>query len=138
MNARLVAANRGIKLTERRTPRSGSYPNLFTLRVGDFEAAGTVLMEEPHVLRIGAFRLDFVPEGRFLVSFHHDRPGVVGHFGTVLGRNDVNIASMLVGRDAPRGHALMILAVDEPVREEVQAELRAFRGLSDLKYLELG
>jgi D-3-phosphoglycerate dehydrogenase / 2-oxoglutarate reductase len=138
VNARLVAANRGIKLTERRTPRSGSYANLVTLRVGDFEAAGTVLMEEPHVLRIGAFRLDFVPEGRFLVSFHHDRPGVVGHFGTVLGRNDVNIASMLVGRDAPRGHALMILAVDEPVRDEVQAELRSFPGMSDLKFLELG
>lgn len=138
VNARLVAGSRGIRLTERRTPRSGSYPNLVTLRVGDFEASGTVLMGEPHVLRIGAFRVDFVPEGRFLFSFHHDRPGVVGHFGTVLGRNDVNIASMLVGRDAPRGHALMILAVDERVGDGVQAELRAFPGMSDLKYLELG
>lgn len=138
VNARLVAAGRGIKLTERRTPRSGSYPNLVTLRVGDFEAAGTVLMDEPHVLRIGAFRLDFVPEGRFLLSFHADRPGVVGHFGTVLGEHDVNIASMLVGRDAPRGHALMILAVDDPVGPEVQAVLRDFPGMTDLRYLELG
>jgi len=138
VNARLIATGRGIRLTERRTPRSGSYPNLITLRVGEFEAAGTVLLDEPRVLRIGAFRVDFVPEGRFLVSFHHDRPGVVGHFGTVLGRNDVNIASMLVGRDAPRGHALMILAVDEAVRDDVQSELRAFPGMSDLKYLELG
>ena len=138
VNARLVAAGRGIKLTERRTPQSASYPNLVTLRVGDFEAAGTVLMDEPHVLRIGAFRLDFVPEGRFLFSFHQDRPGVVGHFGTVLGEHDVNIASMVVGRDAPRGHALMILAVDDPVAADVQDVLRDFPGMSDLRYLELG
>jgi D-3-phosphoglycerate dehydrogenase len=138
VNARLVAAGRGIKLTERRTPRSGSYPNVVTLTVGEFEASGTVLMGEPHVLRIGAFRLDFVPEGRFLLSFHHDRPGVVGHFGTVLGKHDVNIASMLVGRDAPRGRALMILAVDDPVAEDVQAVLRDFPGMTDLRYLELG
>lgn len=138
VNARLVAAGRRIKLTERRTPRSGSYPNLVTLRVGGFEAAGTVLIDELHVLRIGAFHMDFVPEGRFLLSFHQDRPGVVGHFGTVLGRHDVNIASMVVGRDAPRGHALMILAVDDPVAAEVQEVLRDFPGMTDLRYLELG
>lgn len=138
VNARLMASSRGITLTERRRPRAGSYANLVTLRVGDFEAAGTVLMDEPRLVRIGAFRVDLVPEGRFLVSTHQDRPGVVGHFGNVLGQHDVNIASMIVGRDAPRGHALMILAVDDPVAEDVQALLRDFPGMSDLKYLELG
>jgi D-3-phosphoglycerate dehydrogenase len=138
VNARLIASGRGITLAERRRGRGGSYPNLVTLRVGDFEAAGTVLNGEPRLARIGHFRLDLVPEGRFLFSFHHDRPGVVGHFGTVLGQHDVNIASMVVGRDAPRGHALMILAVDDRVGDEVQAVLRDFPGMSDLRYLELG
>ena len=138
VNARLIASGRGITLTERRRGRAGSYPNLLTLRVGQFEAAGTVLVDEPRLVRIGAFRVDLVPEGRFLFSFHQDRPGVVGHFGTVLGEHDVNIASMIVGRDAPRGHALMILAVDDPVAEDVQAQLRDFPGMSDLRYLELG
>src|SRR5207244_11293797 len=103
-NARRAASGRGIKLAEKRTPRSGSsYPNLVTLRVGDFEAAGTVLMGEPRVLRIGAFRVDFVPEGRLLVRFHQARPGDVDNGGTALGWHGVNMTSVFVGGDARVG-----------------------------------
>lgn len=140
VNARLVAAGRGLKLTERRvaTTGAGSYPSVVRLRIGDFEASGTVLLGEPRVIGIGAFRVDLVPEGRFLVSRHEDRPGVVGRFGTILGAHDINIASMQVGRDAPRGRAMMLLAVDDQVREEVLDELRQVQGMSDLRYVELG
>lgn len=138
VNARLVAANRGLKLTERRNPRPGGYPSSVVLRVDGEEYEGTVLLGEPRIMRIGAFRVDLVPEGRFLVSRHEDRPGVVGSFGTILGQNDINIASMQVGRDAPRGHAMMILAVDDAVPEPVLAELRSVHGMSDLRYVELG
>ena len=140
VNARLVAAGRGIRLVERRVTGSGSssYPSVVRLRVGDFEAAGTVLFGEPRVIGIGAFRVDLVPEGRFLVSRHEDRPGVVGRFGTILGGHDINIASMQVGRDAPRGQAMMVLAVDDQVPDEVLNELRQVHGMSDLRYVELG
>ena len=117
---------------------ASSYPSVLRLRVGDFEAAGTVLLGEPRVTGIGAFRVDLVPEGRFLVSRHEDRPGVVGRFGTILGGHDINIASMQVGRDAPRGHAMMLLAVDDAVPEGVLNELRSVHGMSDLRYVELG
>jgi D-3-phosphoglycerate dehydrogenase len=62
---------------------------------------------------------------------------VVGRFGTILGEHDVNIASMQVGRDGPRGNAMMILAVDDAVGDEVLARLRAVDGMSDLRYVEL-
>ena len=138
VNARLVAASRGIKLTERRSARSSSsYPSLVSLRVDGVTLAGTVLFGEPRVIGLEKFRVDLVPEGRFLVSRHADRPGVVGRFGTILGGHDINIASMQVGRDAPRGRALMILQVDEPVPEPVLAELRAVPGMADLRYIEL-
>ena len=138
VNARLIASGRGVKLIERRSPAHGSYASLVTLRMHGHELAGTVLMGEPRAVRIDAFRVDLVPEGRFLVSRHEDRPGVVGSFGTILGKHDVNIASMQVGRDAPRGNAMMILAVDDPVRPEVLARLREVPGMSDLRYVELG
>ena len=128
VNARLVAGARGLKLVERRSPSSGSYPNLVRVRVGGVAAAGTVLMGEPRVVQLDAFRVDFVPEGRFLV---------VGRIGTILGESDINIASMQVGRDAPRGRAMMILAVDDPVGDDVMARLRAIPAMSDLRYIEL-
>ena len=138
VNARLIASGRGVKLIERRSPAHGSYASLVTLRMHGHELAGTVLMGEPRAVRIDSFRVDLVPEGRFLVSRHDDRPGVVGSFGTILGKHDVNIASMQVGRDAPRGNAMMILAVDDPVGAEVLARLREVAGMSDLRYVELG
>jgi D-3-phosphoglycerate dehydrogenase / 2-oxoglutarate reductase len=137
VNARLIASSRGVKLIERRSPAHGSYASLVTLRMHGHELAGTVLMGEPRAVRIDSFRVDLVPEGRFLVSRHEDRPGVVGSFGTILGKHDVNIASMQVGRDAPRGNAMMILAVDDPVGDEVLSRLRAVAGMSDLRYVEL-
>ncbi len=137
VNARLIASSRGLRLVERRSPARGSYASLITLRMHSHELAGTVLMGEPRVVRIDAFRVDLVPDGRFLVSRHEDRPGVVGRFGTILGEHDINIASMQVGRDAPRGHAMMILAVDDPVGDGVLSRLRDVAGMSDLRYVEL-
>ena len=57
---------------------------------------------------------------------------------SILGEHDVNIASMQVGRDAPRGNAMMILAVDDRVSSEVLERLRGVGGMSDLRYVELG
>ena len=137
VNARLIASSRGLKVVERRSPAHGSYASLVTVRMGGHELAGTVLMGELRAVRIDSFRVDLVPEGRFLVSRHEDRPGVVGRFGTILGEHDVNIASMQVGRDSPRGNAMMILAVDDRVAPDVLARLREVDGMSDLRYVEL-
>jgi D-3-phosphoglycerate dehydrogenase len=63
---------------------------------------------------------------------------VVGRVGSILGEHDVNIASMQVGRDAPRGNAMMILAIDERVAPELLDRLRQVGGMSDLRYVELG
>src|SRR5437879_11043365 len=138
VNARLIANSRGIKLVERRSRSRSSYASLVTVRMQGHEIAGTLLMGEPRAVRIGSFRVDLVPEGRFLVSRHEDRPGVVGRVGSILGEHAVNIASMEVGRGARRGNAMMILAVDDRVAPEVVSRLREVGGMSDLRYVELG
>jgi D-3-phosphoglycerate dehydrogenase len=137
VNARLIASSRGVRLVERRSQAHGSYASMVTLRIGGHEIAGTVLMGEPRAVRIDSFRVDLVPDGRFLVSRHEDRPGVVGRFGTILGEHDVNIASMQVGRDGPRGNAMMSLAVDDTVEVVVLERLRQVPGMSDLRYVDL-
>ena len=43
---------------------------------------------------------------------------MIGMVGTLLGEADVNISSMQVGRSGPRGHALMLLSVDDPIPPE--------------------
>ncbi len=139
VNARLVARNRGLELVERRIPGDGGgYAARLALRADGSEVEGAVVMGEPRLTRVGAFRMDLVPEGRFLVSRHEDRPGVVGRIGTILGESDVNIASMHLGRDAPRGRAMMLLSVDEPVGEALLDRLHGVPGMADVRYVELG
>ncbi|TMD18154.1 MAG: phosphoglycerate dehydrogenase [Chloroflexi bacterium] len=137
VNARLIASGRGMKIVERKAAARGSYTSLITVRMHGHELSGTVLMEEPRVVRIDSFRVDLMPEGRFLVSRHADRPGIVGRVGTILGEHDVNIASMMVGRDAPRGKAMMILAIDDPVAAPLLERLQQVDGMADLHYVEL-
>jgi D-3-phosphoglycerate dehydrogenase len=59
-----------------------------------------------------------------------DKPGMIGKVGTILGDTDVNIASMEVAREKPRGEAMMILELDNDLATEI---LRKVRKIPDLK-----
>jgi D-3-phosphoglycerate dehydrogenase len=50
---------------------------------------------------------------------------VIGAVGTLLGNADINIASMVVARDTPRGESTMALSLDAPVPPPVFDQLRA-------------
>ncbi|WP_155723370.1 ACT domain-containing protein, partial [Staphylococcus argenteus] len=44
--------------------------------------------------------------------------------GALLGKYNINIASMTLGRTEAGGDALMILSVDQPVSNEIIKELK--------------
>jgi D-3-phosphoglycerate dehydrogenase len=136
VNAATIAAARGITVAEQRSTRAGEFSNLISLTAeGDGKTtrlAATLLLNEPRIVALNDFRIDLVPQGTFLMSWHADRPGIIGAIGTLLGRNNINIASMQVGRNHPRGDAVMILSVDEPVPDEILFQLRAIPGLADV------
>jgi D-3-phosphoglycerate dehydrogenase len=141
VNARAVAVAHGIDVVEQRSPRPSEFANLITLQAvgeqGETRVGGTLLLNEPHIVTFNDFRIDMVPTGTFLMSWHTDKPGIIGAIGTLLGENNINIASMQVGRDRPRGDAVMILSVDEPVPEAIQAKIRQVPGMSDVQSVTL-
>jgi D-3-phosphoglycerate dehydrogenase len=141
VNARLQAQARGIEVVEMRSDAQGLYPDLLTLRVEgggqEFRAAGTVLAQGPRLVRLGDFHIDIEPAGRFLLTYHDDRPGIIGSVGAALGRSNVNIAALQLGRDAPRGRAVMVVAVDDAVPEALREELARIEGMSEIRYVEL-
>ncbi|CAC5595529.1 D-3-phosphoglycerate dehydrogenase [Staphylococcus aureus] len=58
------------------------------------------------------------------MSYHNDTPGMVGKTGALLGKYNINIASMTLGRTEAGGDALMILSVDQPVSNNIIDELK--------------
>ena len=65
-----------------------------------------------------------------------DKPGFIGRFGMVMGEAQVNIATLNLGRDKPGGDAICIVAVDEPVSDEVLAKVRALPQVVRVNRLE--
>ena len=77
----------------------------------------------PRIVRLRDLHIEFIPEGHILVLSYEDRPGMVGKIGSILGRHNVNIASMHVGRRTRRGRAIVVLLLDEDVPAEVMEEV---------------
>jgi len=69
--------------------------------------AGTLLgKNNPRIVAIDEQSVDVVPEGAMMIYTNVDKPGVIGYVGTILGKNQINIAGMKVGRKFQkwRGH----------------------------------
>jgi D-3-phosphoglycerate dehydrogenase / 2-oxoglutarate reductase len=129
VNAPLLARERGLKYSEHSSSESESYAGLLILRAvtadGSHEFAGTVLRDEPHVVQTDGYWVDFMPTGPLLLTYHRDRPGMIGRVGTILGAGDVNISGMYVGRLAPRERAMMVLTLDDVPTPELLALIEA-------------
>jgi D-3-phosphoglycerate dehydrogenase len=142
VNAGALAKARGITVVERKTPDAGAFAAQLTISSdgprGPVTVAGTVGGGEPRITRIGEYRLDLAPSDVMLISRHHDRPGMVGRIGAMLGEADVNISAMHLGRTRPREDALMILALDEDVPPAVAEAIRSLDAVIELWTIRLG
>lgn len=128
VNAHLIAGERGLSVEVRTDPEPASgYTNLITVTTqtgtGRKIIAGTVFDGVPRIVRLRDLHVEFIPEGHILVLAYEDRPGMVGRIGSILGRHNVNIASMHVGRRTRRGRAIVVLLLDDDVPAEVLEEV---------------
>jgi len=142
VNVGLIAAQRGLKISEEKEATCQNYSNLLTLEVntnvGTTAISGTVRDSEIHIVQVNDFWMDIVPAGGyFLFCDHLDQPGLVGTIGNIAGKADINISSMHLSRLQPRGKALMILALDEPLGEEHLQEILTLPGIYSAKAVKL-
>lgn len=125
VNAPTIARERGLEVSERRSPESQDYVNLVVLRAGtesgEVAVGGTLVgpRNAERLVRVYEFDLDIAPADHMAFFNYEDRPGVIGAVGTILGEGGINIASMEVGRKEAGGVALMCLTVDSPIPPEV-------------------
>ncbi|HTU00811.1 MAG TPA: ACT domain-containing protein, partial [Candidatus Sulfotelmatobacter sp.] len=129
VNALPIARSSGIRVTETRSTAPTDFASLVSVRLksdrGSTSVGGTVYnRQEPRVVDIDGFRLEAVPEGHLLVFSNLDVPGVIGFMGTLLGKHNVNIAGMALGRRERGGRAVSVVNVDDAVPPEVLAEIR--------------
>jgi D-3-phosphoglycerate dehydrogenase / 2-oxoglutarate reductase len=129
VNAPLLAQERGISVEESKSSQSLDYVNLVEVRAdceGETVSVGGVLVgkrDNERLVRVYGYDIDMAFSPVMAFFKYEDRPGIIGIVGTLLGRAGVNIATMQVGRRAQGGEALMGLAVDSPIPEDILDEI---------------
>jgi D-3-phosphoglycerate dehydrogenase len=139
VNAPVIAAERGIEVTEQRSGAARDYTNLVTVGVDDVEVSGTTIGPEPRLFLAGAlgFAIDLQLSPRMVFFRYDDVPGVIGRVGTMFGESGVNIANMAVSRTKEGGKALMALAIDSEPPPVLVERIRA-EGFDDARFIVLG
>jgi len=142
VNSIIVAKERGIKVAESKSSELEEYANLITVEVktdkGRTSIQGTLFTKkDARIVKVDDYHVDAVPEGYMLVAHNIDVPGIIGKVGTILGNNNINIATMTFGRQELGGKTLSVLNVDNPVPEKVLDELRKAKNILDAKLVKL-
>lgn len=91
----------------------------------------------PRIVRLGSQPVEIVPEGVLLLLNNTDRPGMVGHIGSLMGTHQLNIASMSLHRERAGGQALTVLNLDSVPAASVLEELRADPDISNVRVVKL-
>lgn len=142
VNAPHLARERGLAWTETKTSETADYTSLVTIEVSSSKkrlaVSGTLLAKNsPRIVLIDDLTVDMQPEGHLVVYTNQDKPGVIGHVGSVLGKNNINIAAMQVGRRSQGGEAVTIVRVDAEPPASVLQQIREFPGITRVTAVRL-
>lgn len=137
VNAKLLAAECGMKVAETKTGSAGAYAHLIRVEAkgnggSKVSAAATIFGDEqqhPRIVRVNNYHVDALPEGYLLILVHRDAPGVIGKIGTVLGDARVNINRMTCDRLKPGETNVGVFSVDQDVTPDVLETINKIDGI---------
>lgn len=148
VNARAIAAERGIEVIESRSSRPRAFANMLSVKLhttgGERWIEGTVFEgDSPRLTTLDGVEVEAPLDsvGTLLVIRNEDRPGVIGEIGTVLGRHGLNIASFALGRSP--GGAVGVVNLDQESGSDAKStraieELRGVKAITEVKLVTLG
>jgi D-3-phosphoglycerate dehydrogenase len=142
VNAPVLAAERGIAVSEERFRASRAYMNTVEVRVGtdgrEVAVSGTTIGPDHRLFMASAlgFDIDIELAEHMVFLVYDDMPGVIGRVGTLFGDSRVNIANMAVSRTKEGGKALMVFSVDTSPGPALLARLHEL-GFDDARFIEM-
>ncbi len=144
VNVRSIASTLGVTVEEKRSNEPVTFNEWLHVQCFRDEekvisAGGTFFgsPDNPRIVRIFSQPTEIVPSGVVLLLENRDRPGIVGYLGTLLGRHNVNNASMSLTRDTEGGNALTVLNLDSVPGPEVLAELQKDPDIRNVNVVKL-
>jgi D-3-phosphoglycerate dehydrogenase len=142
INAPLIAKERDIEVKETKSTDAGDYQSMVVIRLKakDKESylAGTLFSKkDPRIVAIDNFKVEIVPYGELLFIYNNDKPGVIGNIGTLLSKNNINIARMHFGRETLGGRAISVVTIDTPATPQIIKEIKKLPNILSVKHISL-
>jgi D-3-phosphoglycerate dehydrogenase len=144
VNVRSVAQSIGITVEEKKSDEPVTFNEWVHVQVFSngsklISAGGTFFgsPNNPRIVRLFSQSVEIPVTGTLLLLNNTDKPGIVGHLGTLLAKHKVNIASMSLSRDTAGGLALTVLSLDSAPPQAVLDELKKDTDISNVKVVEL-
>ncbi|MBT7262245.1 MAG: phosphoglycerate dehydrogenase, partial [Desulfobacula sp.] len=142
VNAISLANEMGIKISESTSKEAGNYLNLIRLTiVTETETnilEGTIFgKDDARIVRINKFRLEVIPQGHLSLIHNVDKPGSIGSIGNTLGKHNINISRMMVGKEDEGGSNIIFLTTDSPVPPNVVKDIEGLDLVVNMKTFEL-
>jgi D-3-phosphoglycerate dehydrogenase len=149
VNAEAVASSRGLAVEERGGRREHGFPD--TIEVSGeaattepatraFSVEGTALADTPpRLLRVDGMALEAPLEGTLLLLRNRDVPGAIGKIGTLIGTQNLNIATYALGRReaVPGAEAISVVRLDGDVPDSVVTTMRELEAITEARLIRL-
>ena len=144
INVRSIASTLGLTVEEKRSNEPVTFNEWLHVQAFNgnekvISAGGTFFgsPNNPRIVRLFSTPVEIPISGTLLLLTNKDRPGIVGHLGTLLAKHHVNIASMSLNRDTAGGHALTVLNLDSAPPRAVLEELQRDPDISNVHVVQL-
>lgn len=129
VNAAYLAKTKGITVSEHKSSSTKGFTSLLTVEIKtkseSRSVVGTLLNGlGARIVKVDNYSVDVTPKGHVLMIQHKDQPGAIGRVGTLLAENDINIATMQVGRAETGGDAIMVLVVDKQLEDQIMEDVQ--------------
>jgi D-3-phosphoglycerate dehydrogenase len=143
VNVRTMANTLGLLVEEIRSNEETDYSEWLHVAVYSGEqklsVGGTFFgaRNMPRIVRVNSQPVEIVPEGVLFLMNNKDRPGIVGYIGTLMGKHNVNIASMSLSREQAGGKALTVLNLDSVPPPALIEEIQKDPDISNIRIVKL-
>jgi D-3-phosphoglycerate dehydrogenase len=140
INAVALAKERGINIKEAKSTKEQEFVNLIEVGIKtDKETrkiCGTLSSnKQPRIVKIDEYYVEAVPEGEMIFLQNWDKPGLIGNLGSLMGKQNINIAAMTFGRDKRGGKAISVLNVDSPITADLLDKIRKIENVLGVKVI---
>mgnify|MGYP000471764357 CR=1 FL=1 len=142
VNARVFAKERGFKLQETTSSETRTFNDVIKIKLGEDaeykEIWATNFGDDDYrIVQIDGFPIEIQLGGHILMYKNIDKPGMLASVSTDLAKQDINIASLSLGRNKEREEAVTAFLLDKGVETSEVEKIRDMEGITALRYIDI-